>query len=164
MKILALGSNLPYKKNSPKQNIELAYEILDDHNIKILKKSNLYQTEAYPNKSDPLFCNSAISIETDLGPDELLKNILEIEKKFGRERNVKNSPRTLDIDIISYDKLILDEENLKIPHPNLHKRPFVFLPVNDLDDCWIHPVYLKTIKEIIKEFDAKELNTVKKIT
>ena len=70
----------------------------------------------------------------------------------------------LDIDIISYDKLILDEENLKIPHPNLHKRPFVFLPVNDLDDCWIHPVYLKTIKEIIKEFDAKELNTVKKIT
>ena len=164
MKILALGSNLSYKKNSPKQNIELAYEILKDHNIKVLKKSNLYQTEAYPNKSDPLFCNSAISIETNLGPNELPKNILQVEKKFGRERNKKNSPRTLDIDIISYDKLILEEKNLKIPHPHLHKRPFVFLPVNDLDDSWMHPVYLKTIKEIIKEFDTKELNKVKKIT
>ena len=76
MKILAFGSNLPFKNNSTKENIESAYKTLSQFNIDILKKSFFYQSEAYPNKSDPLFCNSAISIETDLSPHDLLLNIL----------------------------------------------------------------------------------------
>ena len=127
------------------------------------KKSHIYQSEAYPNKSDPLFYNSALSIETKLKPYELLENILKIEILFGRKRKEKNSPRTLDIDIISFDNLILNEKNLKIPHPACHLRPFVFLPIRDLDANWTHPVFSKTITQIIDKFDPNELNKVKKI-
>ena len=163
MKILALGSNLKFNNNSPLENIESAYEYLERSNIKILQKSHIYQSEAYPNKSDPIFCNSAVSIETNLNPFDLLNKILEIERLFGRVRKEKNNPRTLDIDIICYDNVILNQENLKIPHPFLQKRPFVFLPIRDLDENWIHPILLKTIDQICKEFSMDELNKVKKI-
>ena len=73
----------------------------------------------------------------------------------------KNSPRTLDIDIICFDDLIINDDNLNIPHPNLHKRPFVFLPLRDLNKSWKHPVFLKTIDEFVKEFDPNELKSVK---
>ncbi len=163
MKIIALGSNITFKNLSPIEIIEKTYQILKNYNITIIKKSNIYQSEAYPNKSDPLFYNSALSIETKLKPYELLENILKIEKLFGRERKGKNCPRTLDIDIISLDNLILDEKNLKIPHPNLHLRPFVILPIRDINVNWKHPVFLKTVGQIIEKFEPDELNKVKKI-
>ena len=89
MKILALGSNLRYKNNSPIKNIELAYKCIEKFDIKIINKSNIYKSEPYPNKFDPFFFNSVISINTNLKPFELLKNILEIEKFFGRIRKKK---------------------------------------------------------------------------
>ncbi|MEL0241826.1 MAG: 2-amino-4-hydroxy-6-hydroxymethyldihydropteridine diphosphokinase [Pelagibacteraceae bacterium] len=163
MKILALGSNLPYKNHSPENIINLAYEFLLKKKIKILKKSHIYLSEAYPNKNDPKFCNSVISIETDLKPIDLLDKILEVEKEFGRVREIKNSPRTLDIDIICYNDLIINEKEITIPHPSLHKRAFVLLPLRDIDENWRHPVHLKTILQFIKEFNTNELNKVKKI-
>ena len=163
MKIIALGSNIPFKNLLPTQILEKTYSILKNYNINIIKKSHIYQSEAYPNKSDPIFYNSALSIATKLKPYELLENILKIEKLFGRERKEKNSPRTLDIDIISLGNLILDEENLKIPHPALHLRPFVILPIRDININWKHPVLFETIGQIINKFETKELNKVKKI-
>jgi len=163
MKIIALGSNIPFKNILPIKILKKTYSILKNYNINVVKKSHIYQSEAYPNKSDPPFYNSALSIETKLQPHELLKNILEIEKTFGRERKEKNSPRTLDIDIISFDDLIINQKNLKIPHPSLHLRPFVLLPIRDLDMTWIHPVFYETIGEIIDKFEPNELNKVKKI-
>tara|TARA_B100001287_G_scaffold268041_1_gene263858 strand:+ start:435 stop:929 length:495 start_codon:yes stop_codon:yes gene_type:complete len=163
MKIIALGSNIPFKNILPVKILEETYTILKNYNINVVKKSHIYQSEAYPNKSDPPFYNSALSIETKLQPHELLKNIQDIEKAFGRERKEKNSPRTLDIDIISFDDLIINQKNLKIPHPSLHLRPFVLLPIRDLDMTWIHPVFYETIGEIIDKFEPNELNKVKKI-
>ena len=164
MKILALGSNLSFENSSPKENIEKAYEALIKKEIKILKKSLIYKSEAYPNKNDPEFCNSAISIDTNLSPDKLLSVILEIEETYGRKRYIKNSPRTLDIDIISFDDQIIDEENLKIPHPHIQKRLFVLFPVLDLDKNWKHPQLLKSAEDMIKEFDQKSLNSVKRFS
>tara|TARA_A100001388_G_C28734360_1_gene483316 strand:- start:279 stop:773 length:495 start_codon:yes stop_codon:yes gene_type:complete len=163
MKIIALGSNIPFKSMLPIEILETTYKIMKNYNINIIKKSHIYQSEAYPNKSDPLFYNSALSIETKLTPYELLENILKIEKLFGRERKEKNSPRTLDIDIISLDNVILNEKNLKIPHPALHLRPFVILPIRDININWKHPVFLKSIGQIIDKFEPNELNKVKKI-
>jgi len=162
MKILALGSNLPFGSNTPKQNLECVYDLLELEGIKILKKSKIYFSEAYPNKLDPLFCNSAIFIETNLKPFDLLNIVLKIEKKFGRERKVKNSPRTLDIDIICYDNLILNDENLQIPHPNIQDRLFVLMPICDLNENWKHPIHSKTALEFIKSFSEEQINKLKK--
>ena len=97
-----------------------------------------------------------MSIKTKLKPIDLLDNILKIEKLFGRERKERNSPRTLDIDIISYDNLILNEKNLKIPHPALHLRPFVILPIRDLDTNWKHPVFLKLSLKLLINLNLKK--------
>ena len=163
MKILAFGSNLPFKNNSPQDNIEKAYEVLSKNGIKILNKSSIYRSEAYPNKNDPEFCNSVVSVDTDLEPNILLKIILKIEASFDRKRYVKNSPRTLDIDIICFDDIVLNEKNLIIPHPEMQNRLFVLLPIQEINKNWLHPVLTKSVTNIIKEFDQKALNTVKKI-
>lgn len=163
MKILAFGSNLPFKNNSPQDNIEKAYEVLSKNGIKILNKSSIYRSEAYPNKNDPEFCNSVVSVDTDLEPNVLLKIILKIEESFDRKRYVKNSPRTLDIDIICFDDIVLNEKNLIIPHPEMQNRLFVLLPIQEINKNWLHPVLSKSVTNIIKEFDQKALNTVKKI-
>ena len=163
MKILAFGSNLPFKNNSPQDNIEKAYEVLSKNGIKILNKSSIYKSEAYPNKNDPEFCNSVVSVDTDLEPNVLLKIILKIEESFDRKRYVKNSPRTLDIDIICFDNIVLNEKNLIIPHPEMQNRLFVLLPIQEINKNWLHPVLTKSVTNIIKEFDQKALNTVKKI-
>ena len=163
MKILAFGSNLPFKNNSPQDNIEKAYEVLSKNGIKILNKSSIYRSEAYPNKNDPEFCNSVVSVDTDLEPVVLLKIILKIEESFDRKRYVKNSPRTLDIDIICFDDIVLNEKNLIIPHPEIQNRLFVLLPIQEINKNWLHPVLTKSVTNIIKEFDQKALNTVKKI-
>jgi 2-amino-4-hydroxy-6-hydroxymethyldihydropteridine pyrophosphokinase len=87
---------------------------------------------------------------------------LKIEEKFGRERKVKNSPRTLDIDIICYDNLILNDENLQIPHPNIQDRLFVLMPICDLNENWKHPIHSKTALEFIKSFSEEQINKLKK--
>ena len=77
--------------------------------------------------------------------------------------NLTSQHWSLKIDIICFDDLIINDDYLNIPHPNLHKRPFVFLPLRDLDKSWKHPIFLKTIDEFVKEFDPNELKSVKKI-
>jgi len=167
MKILALGSNLKYQNNLPIDNIKKAYEQLEIEGIKILKKSFFYESEAYPNNQDPKFINSAIKIETNLQPQVLLEKILKIEKNFGRVRNLKNSPRTLDIDILDYDGQIVNINekniNLDIPHKEIHNRLFVLLPVRDLSAKWLHPKSKAAIEDMIANFSQDQINKVKKI-
>ncbi len=97
---------------------------------------------------------------TDLTPYTLLEKIMEIEKKYGRERKYKFSPRTLDIDIIFYEDLVLNDKKLKIPHPLMHKRGFVLLPMKEVLDEWIHPVFKIKLSEIIINDYQKEVKKV----
>ena len=123
---LAIGSNLGNKIS----NIEITKFELEKHKIKILKSSSKYMSESWPNPSMPNYINIIIKIETNLAPLELLKICNLIELKMGRIRSKKNAPRTCDIDIIDYDKKILNEKNKKIilPHPRMNERNFVLLP------------------------------------
>jgi len=167
MKILALGSNLKYQNNLPIDNIKKAYQQLEIEGIKILKKSVFYESEAYPNNKDPKFINSAIIIKTNLPAQVLLQKIFKIEKNFGRVRNQKNSPRTLDIDILDYDGQIINIKdkniNLDIPHKEIHNRLFVLLPIRDLSVGWLHPESKATIEDMIANFSQDQINKVKKI-
>ena len=101
---LGIGSNLGNKK----LNIEKAKSYLQDHNIKILKCSNDYESNSWPDKNNPKFINIILKVKTFLSPINLLKIINIIELKLGRRRSKKNAPRTCDIDIIDYNKKVLN--------------------------------------------------------
>ena len=159
---LGIGSNLGNKK----RNIELAKSKLKKNNITITKVSKNYETLSWPDKKKPKFVNIVLKIKTSLSPKNLMNKCLYIEKELGRLRNKKNEPRTCDIDIIDYDKMIVKgtkSQNLTIPHPKMHKRNFVLLPLFEIAKTWIHPSKKVSIKELINALDAKDLRTIKLI-
>jgi len=159
---LGIGSNLGNKK----RNIELAKSKLEKNNITITKVSKNYETLSWPDKKKPKFVNIVLKIKTSFSPKDLMKKCLYIEKELGRLRNKKNEPRICDIDIIDYDKKIVKatkSQNLTIPHPKMHKRIFVLLPLFEIAKTWIHPLKKVSIKDLINALDAEDLRTIKLI-
>ena len=158
---LAIGSNLGNKIN----NIEIAKFELEKYKIKILKSSSNYISDSWPNPSMPNYINIIIKIKTYLTPIDLLKICNLIEIKLGRIRSKKNAPRTCDIDIIDYDKKILDLNNSKLilPHPRMSKRNFVLLPLFEVDKSWNHPKTKINIVNLINSLPIKDLRSIKQI-
>ena len=159
---LSIGSNLGNKR----KNIEFAKFKLEKNNIKIIKSSKNYETLSWPDKKKPKFVNIVLKIKTSLSPKDLMKKCLYIEKELGRLRNKKNEPRTCDIDIIDYDKKIVKStinQNLTIPHPKMHKRNFVLLPLFEIAKTWIHPIKKVSVRSLINALDVEDLKTIKLI-
>ncbi len=158
---LAIGSNLGNKIT----NIHIALSELKKNKIKIKKVSSHYLSKSWPNPLMPSFINIVIEIETILTPLELLKICNNIELKLGRVRLKKNAPRTCDIDIIDYDKKILNinSNKLIIPHPEMTKRNFVLLPLFEINRGWKHPESKINIVNLIKSLSIKDLRSIKQI-
>ncbi len=159
---LAIGSNLGNKR----KNIELAKFKLQNNKIEIIKSSNNYETLSWPNKKKPKFINIVLKIRTFLSPYNLLKTCNIIEKELGRKTNNKNEPRTCDIDIIDYDQKIIrnnNNQNLILPHPKMHVRTFVLLPLFEITQEWMHPEKKIEIKKLISLLNIKDLRTIKQI-
>jgi 2-amino-4-hydroxy-6-hydroxymethyldihydropteridine diphosphokinase len=127
----------------------------------LLQVSSLYETAAWGKTDQADFLNQVLLVETNLTPQELLRAIFSIEEKGGRIRTVKNAPRTIDIDILFYDRQILDEPGLSIPHPRIAERRFVLEPLNEISPGFVHPVLEKTIHRLLLE--CKDELAVKKI-
>ena len=165
MILLSLGSNLPSKFGDSKKTLLKSYEFFNNSEVKILKKSSFYESVAIPNKSDPKFINSVISIETKFSPEELIKYILSVEEKFDRKRAQVNAPRTCDIDIVDFNGEVINILNknisLEIPHPRLEKRSFVLYPIREIDKNWKSPLSGKYIDQLIENLDTE---TKKNIT
>jgi 2-amino-4-hydroxy-6-hydroxymethyldihydropteridine diphosphokinase len=165
MILLSLGSNLPSKFGDSKKTLLKCYEFFNNSDVKILKKSSFYESVAIPNKSDPKFINSVISIETKFSPEKLIKYILSIEEKFDRKRAQVNAPRTCDIDIVDFNGEVINILNknisLEIPHPRLEKRSFVLYPIREIDKNWKSPLSGKYIDQLIENLDTE---TKKNIT
>ena len=158
---LAIGSNLGNKVN----NIEVTKFELEKHKIKILKFSSNYITESWPDNSMPNYINIVVKIKTSLTPLELLKVCNMIELKLGRIRSKKNLPRTCDIDIIDYDRIIYGKKNSKLilPHPRMYKRNFVLLPLFEINKSWKHPKSKINIEKLINSLSIKDLRYIKQI-
>ena len=118
---------------------------------KILRSSSIYQTSAWGNENQPDFLNQVLEVQTLLSAKDLMQVILEIEKEMGRIRTEKNAPRIIDIDILFYGRDIIHQPDLVVPHPVLHIRMFVLVPLNQLIPGFIHPVLLKTVRRLLKE-------------
>ncbi|MEO0259692.1 MAG: 2-amino-4-hydroxy-6-hydroxymethyldihydropteridine diphosphokinase [candidate division WOR-3 bacterium] len=128
--------------------------------LKNLKYSGIYLTKPWGIEKQREYLNIFVTGYTDLSPFSLLEKIMEIEKKYGREREYRFSPRTIDIDIIFYEDLILNDEKLKIPHPLMHERGFVLIPMKEILGEWVHPVLKIKLSEIIINNYQKEVKKV----
>ena len=155
---LAIGSNLGDRL----RNIELAKIMLSDNRIKILKSSSFYETLSWPNIKNPKFLNVVLEIETNLRPLSLLDLCKKIEKSLGRKKSKKNSPRVCDIDILDYAKR--NENNgINLPHPRLHQRNFVLIPLFEISKKWTHPKSKDHIKTLILKLSKKDITSIKQI-
>ena len=158
MVYIGIGSNLGNRIN----NIEKAKYFLNLYGINITKISSYYETLSWPDVSKPKFINIVIQSNTRFSPQKFLEIFKSIEKTLGRKKSVKNSPRTCDIDIISYFQEVLTG-NITIPHERMHKRNFVLMPLYELDKNWLHPELKDNIKKLIFSLRIKDITSIKQI-
>ena len=155
---LGIGSNLGNKRN----NIEKAKFKLAQNNIKILQSSSFYESLSWPNPNNPKFLNIVLKISTNFTLPELLKKCKEIEKNIGRKKSTINSPRECDIDIIDYENKIINDKII-LPHPRMHTRNFVLLPLFELNKDWKHPVSKHNIKTLIFLLPNRDIRSINQI-
>ena len=132
-----------------KKSLLDAAAILQAEHGTIVRKSSIYNTAPWGKTDQQNFLNQALLLETALSPRELMKNILQIEEKMGRQRLEKNGPRVIDIDILLYNDLILEDHLLTIPHPELQYRRFALIPLSEIAPTFIHPVLKKNIQQLL---------------
>jgi len=120
----------------------------------------LYSTAAWGNTQQPDFLNQVIVVQTKLTAQQTIQTILSIEKKMGRVRTVKNAPRIIDIDILFFNKDIIKEKNLEVPHPHIPNRRFVLIPLNELSPNLKHPVFQQSVHYLLE--NCKDPLNVKK--
>ena len=152
---LSLGSN----KGDRLSNIQQAVNFLsNDNSIEIAATSSFYETEPWGKKNQNWFVNAVIAIRTELSPVELLRICQNIEFKLGRDRANEEhwGERSMDIDILFYDDLIISNELLTIPHKYVHERAFALVPMLEIKSDFIHPVFKKTILELHEELNDPE--------
>ncbi|OGC86242.1 MAG: 2-amino-4-hydroxy-6-hydroxymethyldihydropteridine diphosphokinase [candidate division Zixibacteria bacterium RBG_19FT_COMBO_42_43] len=152
MVFLGVGSNLGDRL----ENINNAIaELKKSKKIKILKSSSIYETQPWEVKSPEWFLNLVLKVETGLPPLQLLDFLEKLESKSGRESKSDKHPRSLDIDILFYNDLIFYTERLVVPHPVLHKRRFVLVPLAEIEPELEHPQLHKDIKTILENLEDK---------
>lgn len=157
---LAIGSNI-----EPEKNISEAIRLLGQK-VKVLKTSTVYLTEALLRKEQPRFYNCVIKIETDIEPRKLKFDVLRaIEKRMGRKRTRdKYAPRTIDIDLILYGNLSLSTKDLVIPDPNIQKRPFLAVPLSEIEPDLMLPTAEVSTKEIAGKFRDHKMIPLERYT
>ena len=158
MVYIGIGSNLGNRV----KNIEKAKFFLKKNGVNILQSSSYYESLSWPDPSKPRFINIVILSNTKKSPKKFLQIFKSIEKKLGRKKKSKNSPRTCDIDIISYNQKILTG-NITIPHKRMHKRNFVLIPLFELNKNWFHPKTNENIKKLIFSLSIKDITSIKHI-
>ena len=145
---LGIGTNLGDRK----RNLRVAIKKIEEQIGMVLNSSSVYETAPWGFEAESDFLNMVIRVETLHSPQELLKKIIAIESGIGRERDQdRYSSRVIDIDILLYDDLVLDQKGLKIPHRLMHERRFVLVPLCEIAPDLIHPVLRKSMKVLLEE-------------
>ena len=153
---LALGSNLGNRLASLKNAISNLTPQMD-----VKKKSPVYETPPWGHTDQPQFLNQCVQVETYLEPENLLAHLKRLETVLGREPTFENGPRVIDIDILFYDDLILNTPPLVVPHPRMHTRGFVLVPLNDIAPDVVHPVLGKPISELLLDVERVNIHEYK---
>ncbi|MEG9884585.1 MAG: 2-amino-4-hydroxy-6-hydroxymethyldihydropteridine diphosphokinase [Hyphomicrobiales bacterium] len=166
MILIALGSNLNGPWGTPKQTLGHALKSLCACGIKESRCSRLFYSKPYGRKRQPPFVNAVARIETRLAPAALMRRLHDIEKAAGRKRRQRWGPRPLDIDLLAYHNIIVNSPNMRhwgkvrrhaltLPHPDLHRRPFVLAPLREIEPFWHHPITSRTPHQMLRAIILK---------
>ncbi len=147
--VVALGSNLAGEFVSSEALLEAALARLVEAGLPVLRRSGWWRSAAWPDPSGPEYRNGVALVEAKTGPKAVLRTLFGVEATFRRVRKGKNSSRTLDLDLIAYGRLVLDEPGLTLPHPRAHERRFVMGPLAEVAPGWRHPTLGRTVEELI---------------
>lgn len=152
---IALGSNI----GESLAILEGAIKTLEKTpGITIKAKSSWYRTAPVGGPSQPDYLNGAAILEVQLGPYKLLETLLNIEQEFGRVRQERWGPRTLDLDVLLFDNLILEAPDLQIPHPRMTQRAFVLVPLAEIAPDWIEPFSREPISQLLQKLDCSDVS------
>jgi 2-amino-4-hydroxy-6-hydroxymethyldihydropteridine diphosphokinase len=149
---LALGANLGERA----ANLRSALSMLPPE-VRVLAESRVYETPPWGYTDQPAFLNMAVKAETNLAPQALLAFLKQVEAGVGRVPTFRYGPRSIDVDILFYDDLVMQTEMLTIPHPRLHERAFVLTPLMDLAPDLLHPALKRTLADLLDGQDQSEI-------
>jgi 2-amino-4-hydroxy-6-hydroxymethyldihydropteridine diphosphokinase len=149
---IGLGSNLGEREGQIRQALEGMAAMPD---TELVRASSLYDTEPVGDTDQPNFLNAVAELETELSPHQLLWNLLLIEKRLGRERTRRWGPRTIDLDLLLYGGEVIEDDQLRVPHPELTRRAFVLVPLVELDPLLVHPGTGETMLAHLSKLGAK---------
>lgn len=162
MILIALGSNLPSRYGVPHATILAAFEQLQAIGIQILATSSIWLTAPVPASSQPDYANAVTVVKTSLQPDALLALLHAVEADFGRVRECeRNAARILDLDILAYNDVRVEGDDMQIPHPRMHMRGFVLFPLQEVAPDWHHPVLGLSISSMIAGLPEDQILTQK---
>lgn len=160
MKLVALGANLESRYGSPVSTLEAARAELNARGLKIAARSRIWKTAPVP-AGQPWYYNQIVVVETDLQALDLLRLLLSIEADFGRVREARNAPRVLDLDLLAYDDAVLrEDEECLVPHPRMHERSFVLLPLRDIAPFWRHPALGRDVVDLLGDIVYKREDAI----
>ena len=157
MILIGIGGNLESARyGPPRDTLSAALAALKEKRVKILRRSEWYRTEPVPRSDQPWFINGVVSSATELGPQDLLMLLQATERQFGRIRGEPNAPRILDLDILDYQEEVMDTPSLVLPHPRLHERRFVLMPIVDIAPDWRHPILGLTAAQLLARLSSEQ--------
>ncbi|HEY0900428.1 MAG TPA: 2-amino-4-hydroxy-6-hydroxymethyldihydropteridine diphosphokinase [Sphingobacteriaceae bacterium] len=146
---LLLGSNLGDRLGK----VEAAAKLIEKFIGPIVLKSGLYETASWGNTDQPDFINQVLLVQTAMPAREVLEKALAIEVQLGRVRHEKWGSRMIDIDILFYGDSVIEEADLKVPHPHLHERAFVLIPLKEIAPELLHPVFRQTVSVLARNLE-----------
>ncbi|MBE7638327.1 2-amino-4-hydroxy-6-hydroxymethyldihydropteridine diphosphokinase [Sneathiella sp. P13V-1] len=162
MIFIGMGANLTHPiYGEPVETLRAALDVFAAHGLKVVRRSQWYKSAPVPMSDQPWFVNAVVEIETVLSAEEVLQHLHAIEKEFGRVREIKWEARVLDLDLLDFHGKSspnkVQEEGGVYPHPYMHERSFVLVPLKELEPNWQHPILKQGVDDFLKELNTQVL-------